>query len=55
MKIRNFSMIPKEINTPLILLMDNDSVNIMITLRIPMVINISSIMLHKNDIVKRIK
>ena len=55
MKIINFSIIPKEINTPLILLMDNDLINIMITLKIPMVINISSITLHKNDIVKKIE
>ena len=54
-KIRNFSIILKEINTPLMLLMDNNLINIMITLEIPMVINISSITLHKNDIVKRIK
>ena len=55
MKIINFSIIPKEINTPLILLMDNDLINIMITLKIPMMINISSITLHKNDIVKKIE
>ena len=52
-KIRKISIILKEINTPFMLLMHNNLINIMITLEIPMVINISSITLHKNDIVKR--
>ena len=35
--------------------MNNNLINILITLEIPMVINISSTMRHKNDIVKRTK
>ena len=54
-KTINFSIIPKEINTPLTLLMDNNLINIMITLKIPMITNISSITLYKNDIVKKIE
>ena len=35
--------------------MNNNLINIMITLELPITINISLTMLHKNDIVKRIK
>ena len=35
--------------------MDNNLINIMITLKIPMITNISSITLYKNDIVKKIE
>ena len=51
MKIRNLSTSLKAFITLQILLTNNDSVNIMITLRTPKVINISSIIMHKNDIV----
>ena len=54
-EIKKFSIILKEKEFPLILFMDNNLINIMITLETPMVTNISSIMLQKNDIVKRIE
>ena len=54
-EIRKFSIILKEKESSLILFMDNNLINIMIILKTPIAINISSITLHKNDIVKKIE